>query len=604
MHVFGRLAPGVTASAAEADLETIRAGYGALHPEDVELQERRTSIVPYVQSDSEPGATLIVEGMFAFVVLVLVVACASVANLLLCRTMARRGEIAMRAAMGASRSRLVTQLFLEALLLTATAAAAGVGIAGLGLRWFKSNIPIENLPFWVSFGLDMPTALFTTAAALVAAALAGIAPALRATSGALQDVLKDQQRAMSGVRFGSVSGMLTVIEVTLAVAFLAAAGLAARSVLDATGTTAALPSREILVAEVQLAQEYSIGPDGTTTVPERSIPIAQWPAVAEDIRMAVAGLPGVRAVALATSLPVYQHAGGRIEIDGATGSGSAVDVRVIRTAVTPELLEVFGGRLLAGRFLTHADQRVSEPVAVVNRHLAERFFAGENPLGRRFRERTPGLHPWVTIVGVVDGLPMNPAGDRQPGYYRPLAQQTGPEFRMAARVDSAPTSLSAAVRDRVTRLDERITVADFKTHEDAAGSLLVAYRMVSLVFVGLGGTALFLAVAGLYAVMSFSVTQRTREIGIRVALGASAARVTATVLQRGLRQIAIGLVLGSAGGWALMRLLSYIPSGMSGAAPSLLVLAACTMLASGVCACLVPMVRTLRIHPVDALRQD
>jgi putative ABC transport system permease protein len=605
LRVFGRLAPRATMAQAEAELEAIRAGYAGQHPEDTELQERRTSVVSYVQSEAEPGEEGLFLALFAFILLILAVASASVANLLLCRSMARRGEIAVRAAMGASRGRLVFQLFIEALLLTSVAAAAGVGAAALGLRWFNAFIPLENLPFWVRFGISPAATVFAVVAAFVAAILASVAPALRATSGSLVAVLNDESRGTSGVRFGAVSAALTIAEVAIAVACLGAAGLAGRSLLDATSTSASLPGRETLVADVQIAGDVTERPDGTVRVPADAIPPERWLALAEEVRLAVAALPGVRTVALATTLPMRQHGDGRIDIAGPTLGEPHVGVRTLDSEVTPEFFDAFGARLLAGRLLTHGDTLASEPVAVVNRSLAERFFGGEAPMGRRLRRAgRDGTEPWLTIVGIVEDLPMNPVGDGQPGYYRAFAQGSGAAFSLAARVGGSPSALARGVKMAVRQIDERIDVARLETHAEMAEGMLVSYKILSLMLIGLGGTALFLAVAGLYAVMSFSVIQRTREIGIRLALGATRAGVTAVILRRGLRQIAIGLAIGSAGGWALINLISYFPLGMSAAGPSLLAMAAGTMLAAGVGACLVPTARTLRVDPVEALRHD
>ncbi|HET7618191.1 MAG TPA: ABC transporter permease [Vicinamibacterales bacterium] len=605
IRVFGRLAEGVTSPQAEAELEAIRAGYAAAHPEDEELRDRRTTVIPYVQSESGADEHWLFVGMLVFMLLVLAVACASVANLLLCRSMARQSELAVRAAIGASRGRLVAQLFIEALALTSMAAFAGVGAASIGLRWFNSYIPIENLPFWVHFGMSPAAAVFTVIAAFVAAALAGIGPAIRATGGAVLDVMKDQQRGASSVRFGMVSGALTVAEVTVAIACLAAAGLAARSLLDATGTGSRLGGDHVLVADVSLADEFDVKPDGTVVVPDGAIPSDRWSATAEALRGAVAALPGVRTAALATALPMRQHAAERIEVDGPTSGESIAGLRVLRTAVTPELFDTFGARLLAGRLITHADARESERVAVVNRAFAMRVFGGDNPVGRHIRRRDPEQpEPWATIVGIIADLPMNPANDHAPGYYLSFAQAEPGAFSLAARVDPAPTSIVAAVRRAAARVDERIDLSEFETHAAMAEEMLVSYKMMSVIFVALGGAALFLAVAGLYAVMSFSVTQRTREIGIRLALGATASGVAAVVLTRGVRQIALGLAFGSLGGWAMMRLLSLIPIGMSQAGPAILASAAGIMVLAGVSACLSPVARTLRIHPVDALRHE
>lgn len=605
MRVFGRLAPGVTMAQAQAELEGIRAGYAAMHPEDVDLRDRRATVIPYVQLESGDGENTLFFGMFAFVLLVVAIACASVANLLLCRSMARQNELAVRAAMGASRRRLVSQLFVEALVITSVAAFVGVGSAGLGLRWFNAYIAIENLPFWVRFGISPAAAVFTVATAFVAALLAGVFPAIRATSASVLDVLQDEQRGASGVRFGMVSGALTVAEVTIAVACLAAAGLAARSLLDANGAKGQLHGERILIADVRLTDQLRVNPDGSLIASSGSIPPDRWPNVAEEIRAAVAALPGVHGVALATRLPMQQHVGERMEIDGTATGEPATGVRVLETAVTPELFETFGARVLAGRLITRDDTAASGRVAVVNRSLATRFFGNENPVGRRIRRVDPELRQsWMTIVGIVDDLPMNPASESQPGYYTAFAQHEASTFSLAATVDVAPSSLAAATKAAVKRIDERIEIAEVQTHMAMAEGMLVSYKLMSVIFVALGGAALFLSVAGLYAVMSFSVTQRTREIGVRLALGATASGVTAVVLQRGLRQIAAGVALGSAAGWALMRVLSLIPIGMSPAGPSLLVMAAGVMLLAGAGACLAPMLRTWRIQPIEALRHN
>lgn len=238
LRVFGRLSEGVSMQQAAAELDAMRAAWGEENPDAVDVRDRITSVVPYVQIDSEPGAAATVFiGGFVFIVLVLMVACASVGNLLLVRSTARAGEIAVRAALGASRSRLIAQLFIEALLLTAGGAVFGVAAAQVSLRWRGLHVPLEAAPFWVDFGMNPQAAIFAVLAAFVAAALAGIVPALKATGVAMPEVLKAGQGSASGVRFGSFTGALTVAEVTLSVAFLAAAGLAAQSLLVAMGVS-------------------------------------------------------------------------------------------------------------------------------------------------------------------------------------------------------------------------------------------------------------------------------------------------------------------------------------------------------------------------------
>jgi predicted permease len=527
-----------------------------------------------------------------------------VANLLLCRAMARQGELAVRAAMGASRARLVSQLFIEALVITSLAALAGIGAASAGLRWFNSYIPAENLPFWIRFDVNVAASIFAVLTAFAAAVLAGIVPSVRATRAAVVDVLKDEQRTSSSVRFGAVSGALTVAEVAVAVACLAAAGLAGRTLLDAVGTRGHMPSDNVLVADVVLNEASTTRADGRIVVPVGAVPPERWPAMAAQLRTALAALPGVRSVALATDLPMRQHRPQQIEVDREGNIEPIAGVRILASEITPELFGVFNARLLAGRLLSPSDVKGSQPVAVVNRALARRIFGGGNPVGNRLRRSDPQRpQPWLTIVGVVGDLPMNPsANGDEPGYYTPFAQDTIDAFSIAVRVDGSPTAYASTVRSIVRGIDDRIEISELQSHTEMVGDMLVSYKMMSAIFIALGAAALFLAVAGLYAVMSFSVTQRTREIGIRLALGASAAQVTRVVLRRGMRQIAVGLGVGSACGWMLMRLLALNPIGTAPVGPSLLAAAAGLMAAAGVFACASPMLRILRTRPSDALR--
>jgi putative ABC transport system permease protein len=273
--------------------------------------------------------------------------------------------------------------------------------------------------------------------------------------------------------------------------------------------------------------------------------------------------------------------------------------------VSPELFDAFDVALLAGRHFDGRDDLASEPVAIVNAPMARRFFGNESPVGRRFREASTGeAGAWIRIVGVAAALQMNPSGGDQPGFYRPVAQSRASQFMLALRVGEDPAALASALQVAVKGVDARIDIANIETHEELAKSFLASYRLMSLMFAALGGTALFLSVASLYAVMSFSVTRRTREIGLRVALGGSRQRVVGSVLRRGLRQIGLGVVIGGIAGFGLLRLLSFIPIGVAPGGPLLLAVAASAMLTAGLMACVPPAVRALRIQPVEALRHD
>lgn len=601
LQVFGRLAPGVTMEQAEAELDAIRSGYANEHPNEVDLRDRRTTVLPYIQSQIEPGTDIVFLGLFVFLVLVLVVACASVANLLLARAASRTGEIAVRAAMGATRRRLVIQLLIEASLLSSAGAVLGVIVARVGLEWFESYVAIEMLPFWIDFGMSPAVVIFAAVAAFGAAVISGIVPASRATGDLMHDVLKDRQGAASSMRFGSVSAALTIAEVSLSVAFLAGATLAGESLLVAGSLDRKLPTQQVLVAEVALVNEFVVDEDGQITVLEGSLPPSQWATVQEEIRMTTERLPGARFAVIADRLPGQQHFQYLIEVENDAASRGRMPVAV----VSPEFFATFDGTLLVGRNFGPVDTAESEPVAIVNASFARRFFGVNHPVGERLRlEPDKDGSEWIRIVGVVADLRMNPGSDNQAGLYLPVAQRNMSDFTLALRVDGDPLSMSAAVKNVVKRTDSRIDVAGFQTHEQLADGYLVTYKVMSLMFTVLGGTAFFLALAGLYAVMAFSVAQRTREIGIRLALGADRRSILGVVLRRGLFQIGIGIALGSAMGWALLRLMQSVPIGMASGGAGMLAIAAAAMAVCGLMACIVPASRTLGINPVEAIRHE
>ena len=603
LQVFGRLAPGATIAEAEVDLDGIRASVTAGGPVEARLAER-TSVVPYVRSDAEAGTEVLFLGAFAVLMLVLAIACASVANLLLSRAMARSAEFAVRAAMGARRARLIRQVLIEAWLLTAAGAVGGIAAARAGLAWFESSVPIEGLPFWVDLGINPATVAFAILAAFAAALLAGVVPALQATGMSLNEVLKDEPRNVLGRRFGRLSASLIVAEAALSVAFLSTAGLAAQSLLEALKATEDLPGERIMVAGLELGT-----PAGAGSAPgaSRSIPEEEWPDLMTELWRASEAAPGVRSAVLATRLPLQQHGAVDIELEGGSENASA---SALTAAVSPGLAETFDGALLAGRGFGPEDTADGEPVAIVNKSFADRLLGGTNPVGRRFRPATglPGQaqkqEPWVMIVGLAADLPMNAAGDRPAGYYRPLAQTAARHAQLAVRVDGDPVAAATAVKAAIEQVDDRIEVGTFGTHEELAARGLASYRMLSLVFGALGGTALFLATLGLYAVMSFAVNQRTNEIGIRIALGGTAADAASVVLRTGLHQVGLGLALGLVAGWGLQSLVKLIPVGISGGGPHLLGTAAAFMLAASLFASVAPTRRALRIQPLEALRHD
>jgi predicted permease len=609
LRVFGRLAAGVGAEQAAAELDAIRQAVVVEQPALTEVEERSTFVVPYVRGATEPGMEKVYLLMFVFFVLVLLVACASVSNLLLARASARTGEIAVRSALGASRARLVAQLFVEALVLACGGAAVGLVVAHAGLTWFDGFVQIDMRPFWIEFEVNVAAVVFAAVAAFFAAAAAGLAPALKATGLGGSELLKDEHARSSSLRFGRLSGTLTVLEVTLSVAFLAGAALAAKSFVETSRADVAYPAESVLTASLRMSDQIGYRQRNGVyeiVVPENAIARDQWPAYQEQIRRSAAELSGALGAALATRLPGDQHQRERIEVEAGHLAAGDATPRVFSSAITPELFEILDAGLIAGRNFDGRDRASSERVAIVNQSFVRDVLGGGEAVGRRLRRVGGDAEAaWLRIVGVAPDLGMNPGNrERQAGYYTPLYQGDHNAVQLAVRSAGEPLLLSRPLREIVRAIDPRLDVGDLATLSEVGAQYLVVYQMMSMIFVGVGFMALLLAVAGLYAVMSLSVTQRTREIGLRVALGASPLGVLRVVLGRGLRQVGLGLLLGSIAGTFVLRLLRAFPIDFASGGPGLLAAVALILLAAGVAACAIPASRGLRLRPVEALRHE
>jgi len=613
LRVFGRLAPGVSAEQAATELDAIRRAWAAANPPIEELAAHATRVVPYVRGAEEPGSEKLYLALFVFFVLVLLVACASVSNLLMTRASARTGELAVRAALGATRRRLVGQLFVEALVLAAGGALIGLGIAHAALIWFDGFVQVDMRPFWIEFEVSGPAVVCAALAAFVAAAAAGVGPALRATGHGGFEVLADAQGRATGVRFGRFSGALTVLEVTLSVAFLAGAALAAKSFVEIRRAEVAYPASSVLTASLRMSDQLRLrataGGD-ELSAPERAIAKERWPEHQERVARAAAELAGSRGAALATSLPGDQHPRTRVELE-ATGHAGSAGLRVFTSSISPGLFELLDAPVLAGSDFDAREAAGAERVAIVNASFVRDVLRGRDAVGRRFRpiaaeHADDGAEAeWLRIVGVVPDLGMNPGNrQRQAGYYTPLVQDDHDAVQIAVRAEGDPLLLSRPLREETRGIDPRLDLGDFATLADLGAQFLVVYEMMALIFVGVGAMALLLAVAGLYSVIAISVTRRTREIGLRVALGARPLAVIGAILGRGMRQVAIGLVLGSIAGLGVLELLSVFPIDFASGGLGLLVAVALAMLVAGAAACIVPASRSLRLHPVEALRHD
>ncbi|HEU4455548.1 MAG TPA: ABC transporter permease [Longimicrobium sp.] len=598
IRVFGRLAPGATLREARAELAAIGARAAADHPRTHE--HLRPRVLPYAESFFLSDATLwqvyLLNGVF---VMLLVVACANVATLVFARTATREREIVVRNALGASRGRIVTQLFAEALVLSAVAAALGLAAAawgmesGMDLFWAASGGPG---PFWWNDDLAPATILYAGVFTVIGAVIVGVAPALKVTGRRLQPGLQ-RLAAGSGMRFGGMWTAVIVIQVALSVAFLPAAVSMGRAVLSDQATAFGVDADEYLTVRFALDAET---PTKAATATHEERFQARVAALHEEVRRRLGEERGLSGVAFGSRLPGMEHPTVYVQVDGASGPLSTDPHDRVRTAtVDPGFFDALRAPILAGRAFHSGDLAPGAHPAIVNRSFVRRHLGGENAVGRRVRYAArageePG--PWHEIVGVVADLGINAfEPEESEGLYLPAAPGKLNPVYLAVRVGRSPESFAPRLRAIFTAVDPTVRLYDLRPLDEVGEAEQRSMKALAAVFALLSLVALTLSTVGIYALMSFTVAQRTREIGIRAALGASPRRIVTAIFSRAIAQLALGVALGGAAA-------VLVGDQVAEEGPWLLLAIAALMMVVGILACVVPARRGLRIQPTEALR--
>jgi len=592
LSVIGKLKPGVSLDQGTVDLATISKRLAAEYKESNEgfTATVRNFVDQYI--GNEPRQLLYT--MLGAVFFVLLIACANVANLLLDRAAHRTKEVGIRTALGASRSHVVRQFLTEALVLSLVAAMLGVGVAYLGIGAFNRAITVTQVPFFIDIRLHPQVLLFTIAIAILTTLVSGAIPAIQSSRADINEVLKDESRGASSFRIGRISRGLVMLEVALSCGLLVAAGLTIKSVTKLGNMNPGFTTKNVFTARVGFPVAY------TDTV-------AQARFFDQAIER-VAGLPGVQSAAIAVGLPGAQQGlnGTRFSLEGETYTKDKDYPTTRGTSVSPAFFSTLNIPIITGRGFTTADREGSLPVAIITRSFAAKYFKDKDPIGRRVRGGTAqSKAPWLTIVGVAGDVF---TGDQKepfsPVLFQPFAQQRSSFAYITARTAGAPMSLTAGVRTAVSSLNPDIPLYWVQTLDTAIAQQLWFVRVFGTMFVIFGGVALFLASVGLYAVMSFSVSRRIREVGIRMALGAQARDVVGMIFRQGIVQLAIGMTLGLALAFGIARLLSVILFQVEPRDPVIFSGVAAVLVAVGMLACLVPARRATLVDPLVALRTD
>lgn len=593
--IFGRLAPGASIEEAQAELGTIAARIAAANPET--HQHLKPRVTTYAKPLMEGGEALwfrnllyVVNGVF---LMLLAIVCVNVATLVFARTATRGWEITVRNALGASRGRIITQLFIEALVLATVAALLGLLVAKLSLRWGLSLIASSGaMPFWIDDSLSLKTVLYTVLLTLFGAAIVGILPALRVTKINVQEALRSESAARSGLRFGGFWTSVIVVQVAITVAFLP---LAAGGVYESNRfrqRAEGIGAERFLTAGVSMDRE-DYGLDSEAFAARARLSIG-------GIEQRLAAEPGVERIAFADRLPVEDQFKYRIEVDTMTGAPSTGLRTSTLVHVSQGHFATFGTAVVAGRDFVPLDFETGR-VLIVNESFARHVFGGRNAIGQRIRILSGEVdsvagEEWYEVVGMVKDFGWQlPRPHEQSAMYLPSLPIVGRAGTLAVRVRD-PEAFATRLRTIAAEVDPTIRLTNVQPLTRAGGGEASMNWALTAVAWLISFIVLLLSATGIHALMSFTVARRTREIGIRVALGARPGRIVAGIFSRAFLQIGAGVLAGS----GLAALL-----GLASKREVLVLLGAVgVMLVVGITACAVPLRRALSIDPTEALRAE
>lgn len=575
--VTGRLAPGASIEEARAELSVIGERNAAAYPETHE--HLRPDVRRFGRGSDMAGPAALLNVPF---MLFLLVVSANVATLFFARTASRESEIALRSALGAGRRRLVLQLVAEALVLTAVAAGLGIAMAHWGLGWGMDlfwEVQQESPPFWFRSGISVPTALYALLLAGLGALVIGGVPGLRATRRHLRSRLPQPGATGGGMRFGVAATGVIIVQVALCVAFIPIALMNGRVLLP-DQNAADFP------AEAWLS--------GRLTHAERD-PGPATGALFDEVERRLAAEPGILAATRVSRIPGFNHPMDAIEVDG--DSSRIVEARSL--AVDPDYFGLMDARIVAGRGLTEADVTGEVDVVVLDRAWADAAFEGRNPIGRRIRyadRPADQENKWFEVVGLVENLDRAHGPGEFVRVFHPLRPDEMTAVQLYLRTAPPTASHVPRVVDLVAAVDQNLALLALKPLDEIWRPVLRSNTFFVAALGVVAAIILLFAMIGIYALMSFTVTRRAREIGIRTALGAEPRRIVVSIFARAMAQIGLGVAVGAV-------LISALVASDPGGIPIVAGVAAAMMLV-GMAGCVLPARRALRIQPTEALRAE
>jgi putative ABC transport system permease protein len=594
LRVFARMKPGVTLAAASREMSALAAQLAREHPdENTNIGAFAVSLRDQLVGDLRLGLLVLLGGVGC----VLLIACANLAGLLLARSMERRRELAVRVALGAGRARLIVSAMLESLLLAFAGGALGLLLAVWALPALHRMIPLA-LAGWATPHLDWRLGLFTFGISAVAAILFGVVPAAKATRVDLNRALRQEGRSVAGGHRGA-RRYLVVGEVALATALVVGAGLFIRTLWALSHVDLGFRPDHVLTLRTNLPSS-----PGT--------PYGKFEARTgfyRDVLQKVEAIPGVKSAGYTTFLPLTNEGGtSGFTIEGRPPLQPEQANDATHRVISDDYLQTMGVKLISGRFFGRLDGSETRPVAIINETMANKYWTGENPLGHRFRLDENA--PWITIVGIAQNV-RNQGIERaaRPEMYFPCTQPVASAGYfmprdLAVRVAGDPLRFVPAVKQAIWSVDHNQPISDIQPMSQLVSDRLATRNMQVQLLGVFALMALLLASLGLYGLLAYKVAQRTREIGIRMALGAQKRQVIRTLLREGLQLVGLGLAGGLICAFLLQRVFRSLLFGVTPTDPFTFLLTAVILLLAGLAACYVPARRAASIDPVEALRYD
>jgi predicted permease len=594
--ILGRLKPGVTLSQAQTSVNLIINRLARQYP----TTEKGITVTVVSEPLSHPvplpgNITAVAAGLFLFLAaLVLLLAGVNVANLILVRATAQEGEMAVRAALGASRGRLISQVLSESMLLAMLGAAGGIALGARATRWISDLRLASIVPVTLDLGLDAHVVMYAIAAALCTGAVVGLWPALRMARANVNDTLREGGRSgSSGARRHRIRGILVAAQISGSLTLLIMAGLFVRSLQNALHTYLGFDPDHVLNV---ILDPHEIGYDEARTNN-----------FFHELRDRVRVLPGVQSATVAYSVPIGNYADGTgVTIEGRPVANGEQPPFVMLNDIDSDYFQTMKIPLLRGRNFTDADNKASLRVAIVNQTMAERFWPGEDPIGKRFKIGETGDTLWQVVGVAQNGKYGMIAEDPQPYFYLPLSQHFEHMRALEMRTSVPPETLALPVQRLVKELEPGLPIFSLRTMTDSLSGAngFMVFRVAALLASCIGAMGLLLALVGVYGVVAFAASQRTREIGIRMALGASRGQVLKLALRQGILMVLAGAGVGVLAALGMSRGVADLLVGVSATDPLTFITATVLLIAVALFAGYIPARRAMKLDPMVALRYE